>query len=445
MQLIQSLRERRHRKAISALQKFHDSEWDPLAVRRIQLQLFNNVWKIASNRSQYYANLKMGGHVPEQFRSWDEFSETMPLLRRDELKRELKSIAFVNATPDCYRTTGGTSSEPIQLPAWRSEDHVTGINSWLARRWFGATANDRLFLLWGHSHLLGTGASGKINAAKRVLKDSVLGYFRQSAYDLSETALREAGERMLAFRPGYILGYSSALCRFAQFNRDKSRFFKELNLKVAIATGECFPESNSSQMISEVLGCPVVMEYGAVETGIIAHQHPVGQYRVFWNTYYVERLPSLDAGGASEIAITSLYPRLTPLIRYRIGDLVQSGQDDSCALEKFDKVVGRSNDGIIVGRDGFVHSEAFSHIMRDISSVDAFQVVQKSDGSIAINYTADATLLEDVLSLVQRRLSRIDSRLGDVVIRRVDGLETTVSGKSKRIVSALGISRRHAA
>jgi phenylacetate-CoA ligase len=362
----------------------------------------------------------------------------MPVVDRTTLKRDLDNISIKSTRPDYWRTTGGTSAEPLRLPAWHSEDRHTAWNTWFARSWFGASAGDRLFLLWGHGHLFGKGLSGRINATKRRLKDIGLGYIRFSAYDLSEEKLRTAGRQILRFRPSYVLGYATALHRLALFNRDRASEFQNLRLKVAIATGESFPSRNSERLISEVFGCSVAMEYGAVETGTIAHQRPSGEFQVFWGSYYVEGIPSEENPEAFEVVITALYPRLTPLIRYRIGDLVTLGCGTQGISENFDRVIGRVNDGIIIGKNDFVHSEAFSHVLRDIEKIHTFQVVQASNREITINYTSDEKLPFDVARIIRERLCMIDKRLDSICINRVPEIETTIAGKSKRIVSYVG-------
>ena len=173
-----------------------------------------------------------------------------------------------------------------------------------------------------------------------------------------------------------------------------------------------------------------------METGIIAQQHPSGEYRVFWGSYLVEGIPSPDIAGAREILVTALFPRVTPLIRYRIGDLVSAAKASDGVGVAFDRVIGRSNDGIRVGEDGFVHSETFSHVMRDIDRIRSFQVVQGGDRRIVINYTASERLPAHTTTLIRERLGRVDGRLETVRINRVPRIESTIAGKSKRIVSA---------
>jgi phenylacetate-coenzyme A ligase PaaK-like adenylate-forming protein len=437
MRLIRTIRERRVGRSFPGLERLYSSNHSPDGIRQVQLEHFNDVWRSVSRNSPYYAALKKQSGLPDRFESWEEFSNALPVLDRTGFKRGLGRISLAGARPDYWRMTGGSTAEPLQLPAWRNEDRHTVRNTWFARSWFGANAADRLFLLWGHSHLLGEGLSGRMNAIKRRLKDSCLGYLRFSAYDLSEDKLREAGRRIIRLRPGYVLGYATALHRLALFNRDREPEFRKLNLKVAIATGESFHSIDSAKLISDVLGCPVAMEYGTVETGTIAHQRPSGEFQVFWGSYYVEGLPSREYPDAHEVVITALYPRLTPLIRYRIGDLVSGSSSALGISERFDNVIGRANDGIVVGTAGFVHSEAFTHVMRDINEIHAFQVVQAANREITINYTSGEILPLDTTRLIHQRLRKVDGRLASVCINRVSEIGATIAGKSKRIVSCV--------
>jgi len=435
MRLIRAMRDRRIRGSFKSMEELYRDSHPSGDVRRLQLERFNDLWQRVSEDSPFYAALTRESNLPRRFDSWEEFSNSIPTTSRSDLKVNVDRIALAHARPDYWRISGGTSAEPLRLPAWRHEDWSTAHNTWYARNWYGAGAADRLALLWGHSHLLGDGLSGRIGAAERRLKDFSLGYLRISAYDLSEEKLREAGQRLLHFRPGYVLGYATALHRFAVFNEDRRSELRNLNLKVVIATGESFPSEESARLISAVFGCPVAMEYGAVETGAVAHQRPSGEFQVFWGSYYIEGLSSAEFPDSSELVVTALYPRLTPLIRYRIGDLVSGSIRNRDIGMSFDRVIGRCNDGIHLGETGFVHSESFSHVLRDIVEVDAFQVVQNAARDITIAYVSKHPLPERTENLLRTRLRKVDPRLCDTSFEQVSNLSRTVAGKTRRIIS----------
>ena len=422
------------RDAIASVRSIYAEPKTAPATADWQLNRLNELWRDIVLRSPYYARLHAQRALPARFSSWTEYSRTIPCLGRAELARAVCDMRLRGERADYSRTTGGSTSEPIQLPSTRGEDTVTGARTWYARSWFGVEPSDRLFLLWGHSHLLGTGLRGWLGAGRRALKDACLGYLRHSAYDLSDASLRRAGRSILRHGPRYIVGYSVALHRLAHVNRDLARDFHDLGLKVVIATGESFPFPNSAERISAVFGAPVAMEYGAVETGIIAHQDGSGTFRIFWDTCRIEAVESSAQPGAHEIVVTTLYPRLVPLLRYRLGDLVGWDPATGDLARGFTRIVGRCNDVITVADGKPVHSEAFSHVLRDMQQIEAFQVTRRADREIVIEYVADSPLTGEAVSRAKERLARVEAGLATAEFRQVPHLQMSIAGKTKRIL-----------
>jgi hypothetical protein len=57
-----------------------------------------------------------------------------------------------------------------------------------------------------------------------------------------------------------MMAFSGALLKFAYANYDRKQDFHRLEMKVAIASAETFPRNDSSEITSDVFGCPVIME-----------------------------------------------------------------------------------------------------------------------------------------------------------------------------------------
>ena len=357
----------------------------------------------------------------------------MPYLERHIIQERLHDFISDNKKADYFASTGGSTAEPIKVPCWSSESIVAKQNLLFARSWFGIYPFDKLFLIWGHSHLLGKGARGFINSYLRIIKDYLLGYKRFSAYDLSEAKLGEAADELINFKPEYIVSYSVALDRFARVNKDRKKEFHKLDLKAAIATAESFPRSNSEESISDILGCPVVMEYGAVETGLIAHHDLDHKFRVFWKDYYIEGIKSPELSDCYEIVVTSLYPRCLPLIRYKLGDLIISKSYDDMNL-KFDKVIGRCNDFIELTDNSLIHSEAFTHVVKEFQKILGYQVIQLNKNKINLNYVSKDQLSNDEILGMREKLKKINPYLENIDINQVEKLEQTVAGKTKSII-----------
>ncbi len=431
-----ALRELRARRIVEVVEEqraFYAEKRDAEAIAAWQLERFHEQWRVLRAHCPHYRGLVESGSLPESFGSWAEFRERVPVLDKPDVQRLGDALRVATRPPEFQRITGGTTAEPVQLPGWHSELRAAEADIWWARSWFGVSPADRLFLFWGHSHLLGRGLPGWWNGVVRRVKDGLLGYHRYSAYDLSEAGLRRAAEEMLAFRPAYVIGYAVALDRFARANADRRDALRALGLRVAIATGEAFPDAGAPARVEDVLGCPVRGEYGAVETGTLAHQTVAGTFAVFWRHHHLETRPSPDVPGGRELLVTALYPRCFPLVRYRIGDLVvpaAGSEDVACG---FAEVVGRCNDAIELPGGEPIHSEAFTHAIRDLPEVLGYQVVQEPDGAIAFRYQSAAPLSEDAAAEVKRRLTRIHADLAGVELERVAHLERTIAGKTRRV------------
>jgi phenylacetate-CoA ligase len=400
----------------------------------IQLDLLNREWARLIERVPFYSDLVATRRSPARFSSLAEFFDAVPVTTRAQVRAHGAHMRDRHRQPDFYRITGGSLSQPVHLPAWNEENAHTRYDMWLGRSWYSIDPSTPLFLLWGHAHTLGTGFRGIVNRYRRIVQDALAGYYRFSAYDLRLESLRQAATELIRFRPGYLLGYSVALDRFARANEGFASEFRRLGLKAVIATAESFPAADSVQRLEELFAAPVAMEYGSVETNVIAHTHPGRGYRVFWRSYLVEAV-STDSTNRGSVYVTSLYPRCFPLVRYAMGDEIELARPASATagLLSFDQVIGRCNDTVRLSDGTLVHSEVFSHAVRAHPEVHAFQVIVSGDDGLRLTLVADA-LTEAIEHSIRGRLSRVHSMLGGIPIDVVSRLRQSVAGKTPMIV-----------
>src|SRR3989339_684262 len=398
-----------------------------------QLGKFNKCWQKIIKNIQYYSDLVNDKKLPKRFETWKEFLEKVPVITKKTIQ-ESKNIMFDKSRNiDFVRTTGGTTSQPIQLPAWNSEMRITELDMWFARSWYGIYPNSKLFLIWGHSHLLGAGIKGKINKFKRKFKDYLLGYYRFSAYNMNEENMRRAALEMLDFHPDYIIGYSVVLDSFVRANRDLITELRKIGVKVVIGAAESFPSDNTEEILGKMFNCPVGMEYGSVETNLIAHTHPDGGYKVFWQNYFVEAIDNGLQNGKI-IRVTSLYPRCFPLIRYEIGDAAQLFEgDNGIGLTRFQKVIGRCNLSVNLKDGSIIHSEVFTHALRDCEGIIRYQVIQNKD-SIRLLIIKNEKFNNNMEIRIKEKFSKIHPDLNKVKIEVVQNLEQTLAGKTPMII-----------
>lgn len=408
------------------------------SVPAVQLRALNESWSQSLAQSPWARALRAEFDLPPQFESWTAFEAAVPVMGKAQLRPAIAAGSGEGAEAGIvWRATGGSTAEPFRFPVSAEEQASAALDIWLGRRWLGVDPHDRLFLLWGHAHLLGSGAQGRLNRIKRQLSDRLLGYTRCSAYDLTDVDLNRACDRLLTSRARYVVGYSTALDRFARANADRAPEIARLGLKAVIATAEGFPRSDSRNVIAACFGASVVMEFGAVETGPLAYERPEGGYDVFWARHRLERRGG-EGPGADELLVTSLYPRALPLMRYALGDLVELASETPTEppILQMARIVGRCNELLVLPDGATVHSEAFTHSMRDIPGVRAFQVVCPSGSQPWIRYEASAPLSAGSMSEIQRRLGIINQSLINTRFEPVERIVLSVAGKHRMVVDS---------
>lgn len=403
-------------------------------IEKHQLESFNRQWLTIKHTVPYYKDLSLSRNLPDRFVSLEEMAKSLPVMTKAIIRDQGQRLMSSEKKPDYWRRTGGTTAEPVKIPSWKSEVTYTTSDFWLGRKWYGIKPSDRLFLIWGHSHLLGGGLRGWFNGKTRFVKDKLHGYYRYPAYDMSDKSMRLAAQKLLVFRPTYIIGYSVALDHFVRVNEDLAPSFRRLKLHAAIGTAESFPRQDSKQKISKVLGCPVAMEYGAAELGVIGHTHPNGGYRFFWKNFIVETVPT-SRDRIKSIRITSLYPRCCPLIRYEIGDEIIVTEEDEkqrfvCYAED---ILGRCNDYVKLDNGEFIHSEAFTHAIKYDESILAYQIVQENF-TLTLRYISQHPLSKNAEELLRLRLKKISNPLYSINICHVKHLTKSIAGKTPMIV-----------
>jgi phenylacetate-coenzyme A ligase PaaK-like adenylate-forming protein len=390
----------------------------------------NACWREIRARVPFYKRLVEEGAAPTRFDSWDQYLAALPVVDKSMVYRNYSELADPSRRPDYQRITGGSTASPVQLPAWNSEVSVTEPDMWMGRGWYNIDPGDRMFMIWGHRHLLGKGFQGWKNAKMRQIKDRLLGYTRFPAYDLSLEAMRRARHALQESGAAYAIGYSVALDRFARANEDAPIPLSP-RLKAVIGTAESFPFADSSSLVGRVFQAPVAMEYGAVETGLIAHTVPEGGFRAFWLTYFLEAMERGTSGGY-KLRVTSLYPRCFPLLRYDIGDEIELPAP-AIGVASFSRVIGRCNDYIEFDDGLMIHSEAITHSLSGVSALSGYQMVREGKRLI-LRLTLRGALDDAEKAGILERLAKIHPTLGDTEFEVVKALEQTTAGKTPMVI-----------
>jgi phenylacetate-coenzyme A ligase PaaK-like adenylate-forming protein len=230
-----------------------------------------------------------------------------------------------------------------------------------------------------------------------------------------------------------LVGYASALDLFVRHTTEFQHLFGELGLRFVLATSEMPPKEDTFDLLARTFRCPVIQEYGGAEFGQVAINFGKDRFDVFGDLNYVDALPSEDGSvGACPIAITSLYRRYVPLIRYSVGDaLVEPCFSDNHHVASFRRLAGRINDIIRMPDGAYVHSVAIFHCIHQELAVHNIQMVLRDTGIEVRLAASQGTLPDHVLTAIRSRLLQVHPALPLCALTVVPDVQTNRAGKRR--------------
>ncbi len=412
---------------VKLLQDSNSADIDDLQLTRLQ-----EVWHRAVNEVPYYREIVRKGIAPEVFASIKEYSERVPVLTKQIIKSQ-PDMFRRQSDPDYWSMTAGSTGEPMRFGVWKSEAEVNAANA-LAMRCFRGMdpLEDGLFLIWGHSHLLGTGMRGWSNNKFRRLKDRLLGYSRVNAYHMDRETSRHYFGIMLGASPKVLVGYSNAVDLLVRHNIDREIQAQDLNLKYVICTAENLPKSGSADLIENFFGSSLMMEYGGVDFGNVAHKWRCDPYLVNWWDCLCETDLNCEASTNTSLLVTALYPRYLPLFRFDTGDEVSlPSRGNNGQVLKFGYLEGRYHDAIVLEDGTAIHSVGLFHCIHQESNIANIQLILEPVG-LRILLVGQPN--ENATNRIRRRLSDLAPSLSNCSIEYVEDLRTNRAGKRRWIV-----------
>jgi phenylacetate-coenzyme A ligase PaaK-like adenylate-forming protein len=405
------------------------------AVAARQLATISAVWSDATRDVPYYADLVASGQAPAAVESWDDFRQ-IPVLTRQQLQDQPARFARRSGPPDGYTNTAGSTGTPLHVGMNQSERDLMRIVKLAEWQAFGYGANSRLFLIWGHAHLLGSGWRAQVNHAKRRAMDGFLGYRRAEAYRLNQPASEEIAERLIRFRPTGLVGYAAALDLFARHTARYRARFRSLKMGFVLVTTEAPPRADTVATLSDLFGCPVVEEYGGGDFGQLAFKRGSAPFHVYSDLNYLECDSEPDSEpGVRPAIVTALYRRYTPLVRYRIGDGLASPRVlPHGHVAAFERVAGRLTDAVALDDGDAIHSLSIFHCVHAEPDIYNVQMRLTDAGIDILLVTAPNADRAAIESRIYPRLRNVHPALGRARVVYVEDVETSRAGKRRWLV-----------
>jgi len=175
-----------------------------------------------------------------------------------------------------------------------------------------------------------------------------------------------------------------------------------------------------------VFGVPVFNLYGSTETGHLLMESGRGEMRPSLETALLEVL-NPDGHGIGELTVTTLTNEFMPLIRYRIGDLVER-QERPYHTNYI--VQGRGADAFITPEGRRVTTWQIDQCLADLPGIAHYQLCERAAGEWLLRFVPDLTGPTAArVDELRRRLAQLLGAGDGLAVQPTDLLVPESSGK----------------
>ena len=180
------------------------------------------------------------------------------------------------------------------------------------------------------------------------------------------------------------------------------------------------------KILQRVFGVPVFNFYGSTETGHLLMENERGEMKSSLENVFYE-VVNADERGVGDLVVTTLTNEFMPLLRYRIGDLVERCEHPYATNYL---VHGRARDTLL-RRDGqSVTTLEIDRCFSNINGIAHYQLRQNETGDCDLQFVPgrEAPSVEELRSLTQQieNLLLLENK---IVVAAVEKLPLLTSGK----------------
>lgn len=380
-------------------------------------------------------------------RSPDELLAEFPLLPKEDIKADTSRYISraMGAKTHLLTHTGGSTSVPMKLYlekyVSRSKDFAyNGTFDTIA----GIRTGDTILALRGRTVPGADKPGGPI-----WMFDPIKSYLHLSSDHLEAEHMPRYVEAARQWKPTFVHAFPSALVPLAKWLQANPA----PDITERIRCVQLFSENiydYQVELIREVFGCPVLLDYGHSERAVKAISTPSDPRYFFWPLYGKVELIDFDGrpitqpGVLGEIVGTGFDNKVMPLIRYRTGDLAMWSSTPNQVRPGFpvvDRIEGRLQEFLVCSDHRLVSicTIGAAHF-EELASADRMQFEQTAPGRAVLKVLSE----NDLSSRAKEALAagiRAKTQGGlEIEVVRVDEIARTVSGKHKLLVQKLDLS-----
>lgn len=352
-------------------------------LQHIQKQRYEQFLNNTVQYSTFYKNIK---HI-ENFNQLEQISK-LPILDKETLRVETKSIVTINAKEGIISKTGGTTGK--SLTVYFTKDNMQERFAMLDafRETYGYVLGKKTAWFSGKALL-----SHKDLLKKRFWKTDYLHKVRYySTFHIKTDYLKYYVENLLKFCPEYIVGFPSSIYEVASYGLQHNLNFKSGVVKAIFPTAEVVTNTQR-EVIETFFNSKMIDQYASSEGAPFIFECKMGNLHLELQSGVFEVLDQHNLPTQSgRLIVTSFTTYGTPLIRYDIGDTITL-KNGACTCGNQNPMVqtigGRIDDFVYSKENGKINLGNISNTLKGTKGILKFQVVQNDLDTLEIYLQVD--------------------------------------------------------
>jgi phenylacetate-CoA ligase len=393
-------------------------------------RLADFVRRCFDNSPFYRRRFEEAGLGPDDVKGLDDIAR-LPVLTKEEVRENLGQLAVGGGPQDREQMvhTSGTTGGGLRFASTARAVREQWAVWWRYRRWHGIERGTWCGHFAGRSVVP---LSQQLPPFWRYNRPGRQIIF--SGYHMSPASLGAYVDELRRRKPPWLHGYPSLLALVAAHVVESKA---DLGYEIRwITTGAENLLPHQSDVISRAFGVRPVQHYGMAEAVANISECDRGALHVDEDFAAVEFVP--QDSGMHAIVGTNFTNPLTPLLRYRVEDLVTlDGGDCGCGRpgRVVSRIDGRMEDYVVL-KNG-ARLGRMDHIFKDLVNVREAQILQERAGEMTIRIVRMPAYTEaDEQSVLRETRQRVGDE-ATVRIEYVDQLERSAIGKLRFVISEL--------
>ncbi len=424
--------------ALDPIEKASRDEIEALQLERLKWTLNHAYNNVPHHKQAFDAK----GVHPDDLKTLADLSK-FPFMVKTDLRDHYPFGLFAVPTNKLSRlhASSGTTGKPVVV-GYTAND----LDNWanlVARsiRAAGGRPGDMLHNAYGYGMF--TGGLGAHYGAER------LGC---TVVPMSGGQTEKQVQQIMDFRPNIIMVTPSYSLVIAEEFERQGISAKENPLKIGIFGAEPWGEGMRKE-IEKKLGLDAIDIYGLTEVmgpGVACECIETKDGPVIWEDHFLAEIIDpetgevLPDGEEGELVFTSLTKEAFPVIRYRTKDLTRLLPPTARSFRRLGKLVGRSDDMLIIRGVNVFPSQIEEQILRDPLLNGTYRLVLSRHGHLdevevmcelqqAVSDSLNEDRIKSISKELQHRIKTIVGISTKVSIMPFDSIPRTQMGKARRV------------